>query len=30
MIARHVMAAAHSAALKVDEIELLYEDADFL
>ena len=30
MIARHIMAAAHSAAQKVDELELLYDDADFL
>jgi hypothetical protein len=30
MIARHIVAAAHGAALKVDEIELLYDDADFL
>jgi hypothetical protein len=30
MVARHIMAAAHSAAQKVDELELLYDDADFL
>ena len=30
MIARHIMAASHAAALKVDELELLYDDADFL
>jgi hypothetical protein len=27
---RHIVAAAHGAALKVDELELLYDDADFL
>jgi hypothetical protein len=30
MLARHIMAAAHCAAQKVDELELLYDDADFL
>jgi hypothetical protein len=30
LLARHILAGAHSAALKVDELELLYEDADFL
>jgi hypothetical protein len=30
MIARHIMVAAHCAALKVDELELLYDDADLL
>jgi hypothetical protein len=30
MIARHIIVAAHSAALKVDELELLYDDADLL
>ena len=30
MVARHIMVAAHSAAQKVDELELLYDDADFL
>jgi hypothetical protein len=30
MVARHIMVAAHSAALKVDELELLYDDADLL
>ena len=30
MVARHIMAGAHSAAQKVDELELLYDDADFL
>ena len=30
LIARHIMVAAHCAAEKVDELELLYGDADFL
>jgi hypothetical protein len=30
MVARHIMAAAHSASQKVDELELVYDDADFL
>jgi hypothetical protein len=30
LIARHILAGAHAAALKVDELELLYDDADFL
>jgi hypothetical protein len=30
MVARHIMAGAHSAAQKVDELELLYDDADYL
>jgi hypothetical protein len=30
LIARHILAGAHGAALKVDELELLYDDADFL
>ena len=30
MVARHIMVAAHCAAQKVDELELLYEDADYL
>jgi hypothetical protein len=30
MVARHIMVAAHCAALKVDELELLYDDADLL
>ena len=30
MVARHIMAASHCAAQKVDELELLYDDADFL
>ena len=30
MVARHIMAAAHCAAQQVDELELLYDDADFL
>ncbi len=30
LVARHILAGAHSAALKVDELELLYDDADFL
>jgi hypothetical protein len=30
LIARHILAGAHAAALKVDELELLYDDADYL
>jgi hypothetical protein len=30
MLARHIMVAAHCAAQKVDELELLYDDADYL
>jgi hypothetical protein len=30
MVARHIMVASHCAAQKVDELELLYDDADFL
>ena len=30
MVARHIMASAHSAAQKVDELKLLYDDPDFL
>jgi hypothetical protein len=30
MVARHIMVAAHIAAQKVDELELLYDDADYL
>jgi len=30
MVARHILVAAHGAAQKVDELELLYDDADFL
>jgi hypothetical protein len=30
MVARHIMAAAHCVAQKVDELELLYDDADIL
>jgi hypothetical protein len=30
LIARHILTGAHSAATKVDELELLYDDADFL
>jgi hypothetical protein len=30
MVARHIMVAAHCAAQKVDELELLYDDADYL
>ena len=29
-VARHILAGAHCAALKVNELELLYDDADFL
>ena len=30
LVARHIMVGAHCAALKVDELELLYGDADFI
>jgi hypothetical protein len=30
MVARHILVGAHCAAQKQDEMELLYEDADFL
>ena len=30
MVARHIMVAARRASQKVDELELLYDDADFL
>ncbi len=30
LVARHILVGAHCAALKEDELELLYEDADFL
>ena len=30
MVARHIMASAHCAAQTVDELEILYDDADFL
>jgi hypothetical protein len=30
MVARHIMACAHCAAQTVDELEILYDDADFL
>jgi hypothetical protein len=30
LVARHILAGAHVAAQKVDELELLYDDADFL
>jgi hypothetical protein len=30
LVARHIMVGAHCAASKVDELELLYDDADFL
>jgi hypothetical protein len=30
MLARHIVVAAHCAAQKQDELELLYEDADLL
>ena len=30
MAARHIMVAAHRASQKVDELELLYDDADYL
>jgi hypothetical protein len=30
LVARHIMAGAHSASMKQDELELLYDDPDFL
>jgi hypothetical protein len=30
LVARHILAGAHGAAQKVDELELLYDDVDFL
>ena len=30
MVARHIMVAAHDRRTKVDELELLYDDADYL
>jgi hypothetical protein len=30
LVARHILVGAHSAAQKVDELELLYDDADFI
>jgi hypothetical protein len=30
LVARHILVGAHCAALKVDELELLYDDADFI
>jgi hypothetical protein len=30
LVARHILVGAHCAALKVDELELLYDDADYL
>jgi len=30
LVARHILAAAHVAGMKEDELELLYDDADFL
>jgi hypothetical protein len=30
LVARHILVGAHCAAVKVDELELLYDDADFL
>jgi len=30
LVARHILVASRSASLKVDELELLYDDADFL
>jgi hypothetical protein len=30
LVARHILVGAHAAAQKVDELELLYDDADFL
>jgi hypothetical protein len=30
LLARHIMAGAHVAASKEDELELLYDDADYL
>jgi hypothetical protein len=30
LVARHILVGAHVAAQKQDELELLYDDADFL
>jgi hypothetical protein len=30
LLARHIIAGAHVASMKDDELELLYDDADFL
>jgi hypothetical protein len=30
LVARHILVGAHGAAQKVDELELLYDDADFI
>jgi hypothetical protein len=30
LVARHILVGAYCAAQKVDELELLYDDADFL
>jgi hypothetical protein len=30
LLARHILVAAHCVSSKVDELELLYDDADFL
>jgi hypothetical protein len=30
LVARHILVGAHVAAQKEDELELLYDDADFL
>jgi hypothetical protein len=30
LVARHILVGAHCAAQKVDELELLYDDADFI
>ena len=30
LLARHILAGAHCAAMQEDELQLLYEDADFL
>ena len=30
LVARHILVGAHCASQKVDELELLYDDADFL
>jgi hypothetical protein len=30
LVARHILVGAHCAALKVDALELLYDDADYL
>jgi hypothetical protein len=30
LVARHILVGAHAAAQKEDELELLYDDADYL